>query len=388
MLFALLSSSRRAGPCSTPTGSRDNAARTAARCSRSSDPARADLRRRRHACSRASRAAARRHATRARYPTGRPVRPRGRLHFVRSGSAGLERYAQRRAHRAQTRVRARSSTSSRASSSEGDDVHTTLDPAAQRVALQRARRPRRLGGRARPAHRRGQGDGERARLRPEPASAPATFGELNRDPDAPLLNRATQARLPAGLDVQGRDRDGRDRQRASTRRDSVVDGESPKTISRRAADQRRRRELRRHHAHRRADELGQHGLGRRSARSSASATMDKYMERFGFDRKPPIDLPARRDAPRAASARKRPAAPADRRRRRHRAHGDRPGASLHGHAAADGDGRRRGRQRRQADEAAARRPDRRPGRPHRAERDQAARSVAGDAPETAARSPR
>ncbi len=47
---------------------------------------------------------------------------------------------------------------------QGDEVVTTLDPAAQRVAHLRARRAPRCGGGARSAHRRGQGDGLHARL--------------------------------------------------------------------------------------------------------------------------------------------------------------------------------------------------------------------------------
>ena len=79
---------------------------------------------------------------------------------------------------------------------EGKDVVTTLDPAAQRVALQA------LGGR--------KGsivaiEPQTGRVRvmvsvPEydPNDVPERFSDFNRSPDAPLLNRATQSRYPPG----------------------------------------------------------------------------------------------------------------------------------------------------------------------------------------------
>jgi peptidoglycan glycosyltransferase len=81
---------------------------------------------------------------------------------------------------------------------EGDDVHTTLDPAAQRIALQG------LNGR--------QGavvalDPQTGAIKvmasvpsynPNDIPKPGEFARLNRDPDAPLLNRATQAGYPPG----------------------------------------------------------------------------------------------------------------------------------------------------------------------------------------------
>ena len=81
---------------------------------------------------------------------------------------------------------------------EGDDVVTTLDPAAQRIALQG------LNGRK----------GAVVALDPQTGAIkvmasvpgydpndipkPGEFAKLNRDPDAPLLNRATQAGYPPG----------------------------------------------------------------------------------------------------------------------------------------------------------------------------------------------
>ena len=81
---------------------------------------------------------------------------------------------------------------------EGDDVRTTLDPAAQRVAIQA------LAGRK----------GAVAALDPQTGAVkvmasvpsynpnelgrPGAFTRLNRDPDAPLLNRTTQSGYPPG----------------------------------------------------------------------------------------------------------------------------------------------------------------------------------------------
>jgi peptidoglycan glycosyltransferase len=81
---------------------------------------------------------------------------------------------------------------------EGDDLHTTLDPAAQRIALQG------LNG------RKGavvaldpQTGGVKVMAsvpgyNPNDIPKPGEFAKLNRDPDAPLLNRATQAGYPPG----------------------------------------------------------------------------------------------------------------------------------------------------------------------------------------------
>jgi peptidoglycan glycosyltransferase len=79
---------------------------------------------------------------------------------------------------------------------EGDDLHTHLDPAAQRTAIQG------LAGRR----------GSVVALDPssgavkvmvsipdfDPNSIPRQFSQLNRDPNSPLFNRATQARYPPG----------------------------------------------------------------------------------------------------------------------------------------------------------------------------------------------
>ena len=77
--------------------------------------------------------------------------------------------------------------------------------------------------------------------------------------------------------------------------DSIVNGNSPIDDLRRAAGQRRQPELRPDRPDDRADLLGQHGLGAGRRARSAAATMTKYMKRFGFYSKPPLDYPPERD---------------------------------------------------------------------------------------------
>ena len=110
----------------------------------------------------------------------------------------------------------------------------------------------------------------------------------------------------------------------------------------------RQRGVRPDHAHRRRSRTRSTRSGARSARSSARRTMYKYMNRFGFDRKPLIDLPARRDARERRLLTQTAELLGASRRDRHRPRRDRPGAPA-GDAAADGDGGVGDRQRRQPD---------------------------------------
>ena len=96
-------------------------------------------------------------------------------------------------------------------------------------------------------------------------------------------------------------------------------------------------------------QIGQHGLGAGRRAAWASATMARYMRRFGFDRKPRLDYPARRDVHQRRVQRRAPDL-ADEPAGRRGAHGHRPGQTR-GHAAADGRGRGGGRQPRAADGA-------------------------------------
>ena len=169
----------------------------------------------------------------------------------------------------------------------GDDVITTLDVRAQRAAVDA------LAGRK----------GAVVALDPDsgavkvmasypqfdPNEVPDTLARLNRDPDAPLLNRATQGRYAPGsvfkvvtaaaaLDT-GR-----------YEPDSVVDGSSPRTISgvplfnaggagfgpitlTRALTQ------------------SVNTVWAQVGETLGKATMARYMERFGFYARPPLDYP-------------------------------------------------------------------------------------------------
>jgi peptidoglycan glycosyltransferase len=172
---------------------------------------------------------------------------------------------------------------------DGDTVVSTLDVAAQRVAVQQL------------AGRKGavvalEPDTGRVRVM---ASVPGfdanalrqreTYAALNRDPDAPLVNRATQARYAPGstfkvvtaaaaLDT------------GTYTPDSVIDGSSPRKVSG-------------------VDLANSHGeqFGRISLTTALThsvntvfaqvgeklgrATMVKYMKRFGFYADPPLDYP-------------------------------------------------------------------------------------------------
>jgi penicillin-binding protein A len=81
---------------------------------------------------------------------------------------------------------------------EGDDLHTTLDPGAQRAALQG------LNGRKGAVVALDPQTGAVKAMasvpgyNPNDIPKPGQFARLNRDPDAPLLNRATQAGYPPG----------------------------------------------------------------------------------------------------------------------------------------------------------------------------------------------
>jgi len=178
-------------------------------------------------------------------------------------------------------------------SREGEDVHTTLDPAAQRAAI------------AAMAGQRGSVvalEPSTGRVRVmvsipdyDPNDVPDHFSELNQSEGSPIFNRATQARYPPGSTMKvvtaaaaldsGEYESG-----------SIVDGSSPKTIS--------------------GAPLTNSGganfgpipltsaltqsvntVWAEVAEEIGSDTMYEYMERFGFNTEPDLDYPRRQMTP-------------------------------------------------------------------------------------------
>ena len=252
--------SPRSGPSSTPRACRTTRT-TAASCSR---PRRSTAGRSAPATARCSRAP-------CASPTGRYTRryPQGGLFahavgysYTRLGRAGLESsYNDELTGRrdALGTVFERLVGADR----RGDGVTTTLDPAAQRVALAQ------LGGRKGSVVALDPRTGAVKVMANEPAYDPnalrdaARFEALNRDADAPLLDRATQAGYPPGSTFKVVTTRGGDRLRAGTPRARSSAGAARRSSRGRPAEQLRRRAVRADPAHDRADELGQHGLRHR-----------------------------------------------------------------------------------------------------------------------------
>ena len=131
------------------------------------------------------------------YPSGRLFSHAVGYSFVRQGRAGLERFYD---DDLSGRTGELGSLLDRLSGTEqtGDNLVTTLDPAAQRVALQQ------LGGRKGAVVALDPRTGAIRVMASVPGYDPNTvkdqqqFNALNRDNDAPLLNRNTQAGYPPG----------------------------------------------------------------------------------------------------------------------------------------------------------------------------------------------
>jgi peptidoglycan glycosyltransferase len=131
------------------------------------------------------------------YPSGRLFSHAVGYSFVRQGRAGLERFYD---DDLSGRTGELGSLLDRLSGSEkqGDNLVTSLDPAAQRVALQQ------LGGRKGAVVALDPRTGAIRVMASVPGYDPNTvknqqqFSALNRDKDAPLLNRNTQAGYPPG----------------------------------------------------------------------------------------------------------------------------------------------------------------------------------------------
>jgi peptidoglycan glycosyltransferase len=129
------------------------------------------------------------------YPTGSLFSHALGYAFISRGSAGIEKSYNRELTGRQDEFKSLIDQLG-GGTKQGDDVHTTLDPAAQRTALAA------LGGQR----------GSIVALDPSsgairvmasipdynPNDIPQRYGELNRDPTSPLFNRATQARYPPG----------------------------------------------------------------------------------------------------------------------------------------------------------------------------------------------
>jgi peptidoglycan glycosyltransferase len=222
-----------------------------------------------------------------RYPQGTLLSHAVGYSFIRFGQAGLER------SRNGALTGDRDDITSivdelRGKRQEGDDVITTLDPRAQRAAIDA------LGGQK----------GAVVALDPksgavkvmasvpqyDPNEIPDIFGRLNKDPDAPLLNRTTQGQYPPGSTfkvvtaVAGIDS-------GKYSPDSVLNGDSPKTISGAPL------------SNDGGESFGDIDLTRaltfsvntvwaQVAEGVGQRTMAKYMERFGFYARPPLDYPA------------------------------------------------------------------------------------------------
>jgi peptidoglycan glycosyltransferase len=129
------------------------------------------------------------------YPQGRLFSHAVGYAFISRGSAGLEKSFNRELTGQENEFKSLIDSFS-GGTKEGDDVHTTLDPRAQRTALAA------LAGRR----------GSIVAIEPstgavkvmasipdyDPNQVPNRYGQLNRDPGSPLFDRATQARYPPG----------------------------------------------------------------------------------------------------------------------------------------------------------------------------------------------
>jgi len=129
------------------------------------------------------------------YPTGPLFSHAVGYSFVSRGSAGIEKSFNRELTGQENEFKSLIDQFG-GGTKEGDDVHTTLDPHAQRVAISA------LGGQR----------GSIVAVEPStgairvmysdpdynPNQIPGQYDQLNRDPSSPLFNRATQARYPPG----------------------------------------------------------------------------------------------------------------------------------------------------------------------------------------------
>ncbi len=293
-VVAAVRAARRASPRAGRSSKPPRCARTSstrARCSSSSASTAARSSPPTARCSRAACAAQAKGSTNA--PTRRAASSRNAIgyYFTNLGSTGLERF--RNAPLSGQNVGNLQSVLDQLQGKRqrGEKVVTTLDPRAQQVANAA------LGGHKGAVVALEPRSGAVTVMASSPGYDPnslrstATAASIKSDPTGRADQPRHAVRLRARLDLQGRDRDGRDRHR---RLHARIDGQRAQRHPdlRRAAAERRQRELRADHADRSAREIGQHrlGAGRRTRRQGARSR--RYMQRFGFDRKPQLDYPA------------------------------------------------------------------------------------------------
>ena len=171
---------------------------------------------------------------------------------------------------------------------EGNDVYSTLDPAAQQIALDE------LSAQGAGAVVAMEPDSGRIRVMAswppfDPNEVPRRFGQLQSDPGAPLLNRATQGQYPPGstfkvvTGVAGLDS-------GTITPDTLINSPGVLTIQGQPL------------ANDFNEDFGEIPLSTGLTFSVntffaqlglevGQDTMFKYMERFGFNSSPPIDLP-------------------------------------------------------------------------------------------------
>jgi penicillin-binding protein A len=222
-----------------------------------------------------------------RYPQGELLSHAVGYSFIRFGQAGLER-ARNSALTGERDDITSIVDELQGKRQEGDDVITTLDTRAQRVAIDA------LGGQKGAVVAMDPKSGAVKVMASvpqyDPNDIPDIFGRLNQDPDAPLLNRTTQGQYPPGSTfkvvtaVAGIDS-------GKFSPDSVLNGDSPKTISGASL----------------SNDGGQsfgdinltqaltnsvNTVWAQVAEGVGKRTLAKYMERFGFYARPPLDYPA------------------------------------------------------------------------------------------------
>jgi peptidoglycan glycosyltransferase len=170
---------------------------------------------------------------------------------------------------------------------QGDDIKTTLDPAAQRVALN-ALGPRQ-GAIVAMDPRSGAVQVMASTPNYDPNRIPAQYGQLNKEQNSPLLNRATQGQYPpgstfkvvtaaAGLDSGKYTPDSQ----ISGKNNKVISGVPLQNFGGENFASISLTDALTHSVNTVFGEMGEK-LGKK--------TMYDYMNRFGFNRKPALDYP-------------------------------------------------------------------------------------------------